>query len=443
VSSLVIRNATVVSDPLSGAFTPNCNVIIEGGEIVSVSRDAPGRASRGATRLDGSGMLLLPGLIDAHTHLYASLTLGMPGKGKPPRSFPEVLRRVWWKWDKLLKHEDVYVSALVGCLASIRNGITTIVDHHASPSAIADSLSWVAAGAEACGLRACLAYEVTDRGGKRRRDEGIRENRRFLKDVRSGGSDLLRGLFGMHAVFSLSDESLRRCADEANDLGVGCHMHVAEHSLEVERFAEDHPEGIFKFLSRIGVLGPTTLLAHTVHLSRRDVRDLIRTGTFNVHNPLSNMGNGVGIAPIAEMLALGQPVGLGSDGFYDIPREMVIARSLQTLGERNPSGFSDEDSLRLVYDHNARFVGRLYGHRFGKVAPGYTADLILLDYEPATPLNRHNCASHILAALGGGTVDTSIIAGRVVMRGREIQTVDEQKTLAKARGVAQGIWDRL
>ncbi len=442
MGSLIILNSTVISDPLTDEVIPNCNVIIEGDEIASVSPARPGPAARPTKRLDASGKLLAPGLIDAHTHLYASLTLGMPAPRRPPRNFPQVLRRVWWKWDKLLGLEDIYFSAVIGSLASIRNGITTILDHHASPSAIGDSLSWVAAGINECGLRAGLAYEVTDRGGKSGRDRGIRENRRFIEENRASQTDLLRDLFGMHAVFSLSDESLRLCAEEANDLGVGCHMHVAEHPLEVERFGKGHPRGILEHLAGIGILGPDSLLAHTVHVDSRDIETLIRSETFNVHNPLSNMGNGVGIAPITQMLAMGQHVGLGSDGFYDVPGEMVVARSLQTLGERDPSGFSDSQALRMVYEHNSGFIERLFDRRFGKVAPGYAADLILLDYNPATPMNRQNCASHLLAALGGGAVDTAIVGGRVVMKGGEFQTVDEDQILARARAVAQGIWDR-
>ncbi len=441
--SILIEGATVVVDPLTSEFHEDFAVAVEGETIVAVG---PAHGLReqypDADRVDGAGSFLLPGLIDAHTHLYAALSLGMPFEDEPPRNFPQILERIWWRFDKALRDDDVYGSALVGSIASIRSGITTILDHHAGPLAVPDSLSRLAAGVEKVGLRACLCYEVSDRDGPVSRDQGIAENRRFILEARSRPANLIRGLFGLHAVFSLADDTLRRCAGEARDLGVGCHMHMAEHLPEVRKFAQEHSQRIPEFLADIGILGPQTLLAHTVHVEPADIEILKETGSFNVHNPRSNMHNGVGIAPVAEMFARDQPVGLGSDGYYDIPQEIVIASILQTLGKGDPSAFSDTQALRMLYDHNVRFSERIFSCKLGQVSPGYVADLILVGYTPITPVESANLTSHIITALGGGA-HTALVNGRIVLRNGQVLSVDEAEVIAEARALAAKLWSRL
>ena len=440
---ILIEGATVIVDPVAGKVAEGATVAVEESEIVAVgpAKDLNSQYA-GAERVDGNGALLLPGLIDAHTHLYAALSLGMPSSGDPPHDFPQILERVWWRFDKALRDEDVALSALVGSIASLRSGITTILDHHASPLAVPDSLNRLAEGVSQVGLRACLAYEVSDRDGPESREQGIAENRRFIRATQTGDDSLLKGLFGLHAVFSLSDETLRRCSEEAAGLGVGCHMHMAEHQPEVAKFAQDHDQTIAEFLAEVGILGPKTVVAHTVHITSDDILVLKETGTFNVHNPKSNMGNGVGISPIIEMIELGQPVGLGSDGFYDIPQEIVVTPLLQTLSTGDPSSFSGQMALQMAYDHNARFAEQVFGCRLGKIAPGYTADLIVVPYDPPTPVEEGNLTSHIISALAGG-VKTALVNGQPVLKDGEILGVDEGRTMAQARERAERFWARL
>jgi putative selenium metabolism protein SsnA len=441
--TILIENAVVIPDPLEAKFYTDQAVAIDGDEIAAIgTAEALNERYPQAEVLDGKGGFLLPGLIDAHTHLYAALSAGMPESSEPPRTFPQILERVWWQFDKALREDDVAISALVGSVNSLRSGITTIFDHHASPLAVPNSLSWLAEGVEQIGLRACLAYEVSDRDGPVSRDQGINENRRFIREVQRNGHRLLRGMFGLHAVFSLSDETLRRCADEATSLGVGCHMHMAEHHPEVVKFAETHDQSIAEFLREIGLLKSGTLVAHTVHVEERDIRVLVETDTFNVHNPKSNMGNGVGIAPVADMLELGQPVGLGSDGFCDIPVEMDTAKRLQTLRAGDPSAFSDSLALKLVYDHNAQFAERVFDCQLGKIAEGYAADVILVDYRPMTPVREENLAGHIVAALGSGP-HTALVGGSVVMKDGNILGIDEAELTERSQAQATEFWARL
>jgi putative selenium metabolism protein SsnA len=442
--SILIENATVVFDPVAGKVADGAAVVVEGAKIADVgSADDLARRYANAERLDGSGALLLPGLIDAHTHLYGALSHGMPTTGDPPHDFPQILERVWWRFDKSLRDDDVTVSAVVGSIASLRNGITTILDHHASPLAVPNSLSRLAEGVGQVGLRACLAYEVSDRDGSESRERGIAENRRFIQETQAADDPLLKGLFGLHAVFSLSDETLRRCAEESADLNVGCHMHMAEHKPEVVKFAQNHDQSIAEFLAEVGILGSKTVVAHTVHVDRDDILVLKESGTFNVHNPKSNMGNAVGISPVAEMMILGQPVGLGSDGFYDIPQEIIAAALLQTLGSGDPSSFSNQMALQMAYDHNVRFAEQVFGCQLGKISSGYAADLILVPYDPSTPLGKRNLTSHIISALSGGRVKTALVNGKLLLKDGDILGVDEERVMTKAREQAEQIWARL
>jgi cytosine/adenosine deaminase-related metal-dependent hydrolase len=170
---------------------------------------------------------------------------------------------------------------------------------------------------------------------------------------------------------------------------------------------------------------------------------LKETGTFNVHNPRSNISNGVGIAPVGQMLKLRQPVGLGSDGFCDMPQEMLLAKHLQTLEARDPSAFSDHLALKLVYEHNAQYLERIFDRRFGRIAQGYAADLVLAAYCPATPVESGNIRSHVVAALNSASVRTVLVGGKVVMRDGEILGLDEDETLARAKTQAAQLWARL
>lgn len=442
--SIIINNAIVIEDPIEGRYSRDLSVLVDREVIKQVGpRDELAKQASDAEMLNGAGMFLLPGLIDAHTHLYAALTMGMPSSKIPPRNFPEVLERIWWSLDRVLQEEDLEISAQVGALASLRSGITTVLDHHSSPSVVPDSLSRISSGIESVGLRACLAYEVSDRDGKEVFEQQVRENLRFSAELAGKKDSLIAGMFGLHAVFSLSDASLQRCAEEAADHGLGCHMHMVEHLTEIEKFSKDHQVSIAEFLKEIGILGPKSLVAHTVHVNRKDIEILKETGTFNVHNPQSNMGNGVGIAPIQMMLDQNQPVGLGSDGYYNLPLQITLARLLQIIASGDPSGFSELSALKLAYRNNSIFAEKIFRVPFGKIMQSYAADLVLIDYQPATPIEKWNIHSHIIAALNSGRVRTAFVGGKPVLKDNVVLGVDEESVKMTGRMRARDLWTRL
>jgi putative selenium metabolism protein SsnA len=437
--ALVIKNGYVVTKPLAGGFRV-ADVLVEGDRVAAVGE---GQAAWGADVIDAAGCWVLPGLIDAHTHLYGALSAGMPAKDVPPQNFPQVLHRVWWRLDKALSPEDVRYSGYVGAIASLRQGITTIFDHHASPSCPDSSLDILAAVVRQVGLRASLAYEVSDRDGPAARDAGIGENRAFFLACQQTQDPMLKAHFGLHAVFSLSDETLLRCAEIGRELGAGFHLHVVEHRTELEKFQAEHDGlGVVAYLDQIGILGPRTIAAHTVHVTEEDAERLARTGATTVHNPKSNMGNGVGVAPVGMLIRHGVRAGLGSDGYYDMPQQIITAPLLQCLHAGNPSAFSGDDALRMVYGNNSALAEQTFGLPFGQIAPGYAADLLIVPYEPATPVDTGNLGAHIVAALVAGPRHV-VIGGAVRMRNGELQGLDVPAIHATARQLAARLWQRL
>lgn len=437
----VIENA-VLADPF-GTFVERGYLIVEGDRIATVDAGAAPDVS-GAEVIDAQGKLLTPGLINAHGHLYSSLARGMPLQGFSPRSFREILEGLWWKLDRALSLEDVYISALVGGIWHMRRGVTTVFDHHASPSAIEGSLSEIKrAVAGELGMRADLCYEVTDRGGTAERDLGISENVRFAKEDTEPGR--VAAHFGLHASFTLSDESLEKARAAAEPLGLPFHIHLSEGKEDPVDSLQKYGVRTAERLDKFGILSEGTLLAHGIQLSGAELELLSQRPASIIHNPRSNMNNAVGAAQVTTMLSRGIKVGIGTDGFgCDILGEMLTARLLAHHTSGDPTALGDDELLSILR-HNYELAGRFFGLPFGRLAEGYAADLVIWDYRPPTPLNRENLLSHLLFAgiSEGLSPDTVFIAGRIRLRDGGFADVDELEIMAKARAAAEALWKRV
>jgi putative selenium metabolism protein SsnA len=313
---LLVGNCRVIThDDRQPFFEEGC-VAIHDGVISGIGPTAKLRQAYPHARfLDAHGHAILPGLINAHTHLYSVFARGMALNDSAPGNFTQIPNRLWWPLDKALTLDDVYWSAMVGMIDCIRNGVTTIFDHHASPGAVPGSLSRIADAAVLAGLRSCLSYAVSDRDGAEVTAQGIEENRALLQRYKDSPDNRLRALFGLHASITLSDKTLERCCQVAADFDAGFHVHTAEARSDVDHCLREHGIRVVERWHRLGILGPRTLVAHCVHVDDREI-DLLRDAKTNVvHNPQSNMGNAVGCAPVAAMMRRGVRVGLGTDGY--------------------------------------------------------------------------------------------------------------------------------
>lgn len=448
---MLITHGTLVTMGASNEVIPDGALYIDGTQIADLGPcDELEARYPEAERLSADGCLVMPGLICAHTHFYGAFARGMALPGEPAASFSEILEKRWWRLDRALWPEDIYSSALVGLVDAIRHGTTTLIDHHASQSRIAGSLDRIAEAVDQAGVRACLCYEVTDRDGEEAARQGIRENVRFLRRARNrqlDGDDRIAATFGLHASLTLSDATLEECAELMKQLSSGCHLHVAEDKADVKDSLRKSGLRVVERLHKAGILGPSTIAAHCVHVDRLETDILLDSRTLVVHNPRSNMNNAVGTADLPWMLRIGIPVGLGNDGFSNnMFTEMTACYLVHKQAKGDPRVLPADHVVQMAWAHNARIARPFFlglGSEFGELAVGAPADIILMDYDPPTPLTTDNLPWHIVFGMDGTGVDTTIVAGRVLMRHRELLTLDEAKIMAGARELAGKLWQRI
>lgn len=438
---MLITNATLITWEAENRVLEDHALLIENDRIreIGTTQDLAAKYPR-EEKLDARGQYVMPGSICAHTHFYGAYARGMAIPGPAPKDFPEILQKLWWPLDRSLDAESIRYSVLPCLVDAVKHGTTTLFDHHASPNAIPGSLDIIAEEVEKAGLRAVLCYEVTDRDGEAKMKAGIEENLRFLKRTKS---PLLAGTFGLHASLTLSDSSLALCRQSV-PADIGFHIHTAEH--EADEYDSLHKSGlrVIDRLHKHGILGPKTITAHGVHFDAREIQLLAETGTWLTHQPRSNMNNGVGVAPIESMMRAGVRVCLGNDGFSNAMwEEWKAAYLLHKVHHRDPRRMNGYDLQKMAIYNNAALANTFFSSAIiGQLIPGAFADMIFVDYHPNTPLTPANLPWHIVFGFQQSMVTTTIVAGKVLMKDRQLLTLDEKEIAAKAREIAPKVWER-
>lgn len=453
---MLIGNGTVVTLGAQNQLIEQGAVLVRGSRIAAIDTDATLRRQRpDAEYIDANGGLIMPGFLCTHTHFYGAFARGMTIPGEPPRNFPEILERLWWRLDKLLTLEDTRASAEMFMADATRHGTTCVVDHHASPNAIDGSLDVIADVVEQAGIRACLAYEVSDRDGPAVVTDGVRENERFIQSLRAerrqqAEAGMIAASYGLHASFTLSTATLERCAAGGANLGVGFHIHVAEDISDERDSISRYGMRVVDRLEASRILGPRSIAAHCVHIRSSETGHLAETHTSSVHNPRSNMNNAVGRAPVEEMVHAGVTVGLGNDGFsMNMMQEMKAAYLMHKLALKDPRVMPGDLVLSMAFQHNAHIIEAVFSPfcadfpRVGELSVGAAADLVLHDYLPPTPLNSGNFPWHLVFGIDVQHVNSTMVAGRWLMRNRQLLTVDEARIHAHARELSQALWKRM
>jgi putative selenium metabolism protein SsnA len=412
------------------------NRVLDSGSVEITADGSIGfvQAGRAASReaVDLRGSLLMPALINAHTHLYSTLARGLRLRGAPPADFPSILKKLWWRLDRALNEEDVYYSALAGLIDSAKSGAGTVIDHHSSPRACAGSLDWIERAFHEVGLRGSTCYEVSDRNGIDAAFKGIGENVRFLERAPAGAQ--VSGMFGLHASFTLGDRTLRACLEANTKFRAGFHVHVAEDRCD--RLA-------VRRLTEFGVLDEKSIAAHCVHVTAAERALLGRRRVNVVHNPQSNCNNALGIADLPALGRASVCVGLGSDGFS--PRmwdEFKAAYHLQKVRARDPRVAAAE-VFAAAFLNNREIVKKIWGTTLGRIEPGAKADLVVLDYQPPTPIGSANLFGHLLFGIANAPVRALMVGGRWVVRDGYCVNVDERQIAARAAARAKALWERL
>ncbi len=434
------ENGIVVTLGNNNRVLWDATVVTEGERIAAIG-DAQAMKQRFpvADAVDCAGKIILPGFICTHHHFYSTMARGMSIPGEPAENFVEILERLWWKVDKALDEEDITLSAQLPLIDCIRNGTTTVIDHHASPGMRDGSLDLIESAVRQAGLRASLCYEVSDRnimGG------GIAENQRFIKKVGKGDGQVA-AMMGMHASFTLSDATIEECVDIARAAGVGCHIHVAEDAADREDSLSKYHLPTVERLDKLGVTGEKSIFVHCVHIDEAEIDILAATRTSVVHNPESNMNNAVGVTPLLKLLNKGVLVGLGTDGMgSDMLVQMRCAYLLHRLANHDPR-VAFLEAPQLLLQNNSAIAERQFGLQLGEIAEGRPADLAILDYQPPTPLSEANFLGHLIFGLVDAVVDTTVCKGKILMKGKQILSMDEERLAARSRELAPKMWKRL
>lgn len=442
---MLITNGRVLTFGDAPRLIENGAVLIDGDLIAAVGESSFLEANHPqAERLDAKGMLVMPGMICAHTHFYGAFARGMYIPGPPMRDFAEILARLWWPLDRALDAEGVRYSALGPLVDAIRFGTTTLIDHHASNRFIDGSLDVIAEAVEESGLRACLCYEVSDRDGPEAAKAGIRENVRFIEKTRRETNPRLAATFGLHAALTLGNTTLAACLAEAERLGeVGFHVHAAEGTADREHSLAAYGLRTIDRLAQHGILGPRSIVAHAIDIDAWEMALLRETGTWVSHQPRSNMNNAVGVADLPAWLRGGIRAVLGNDGFSnDMFSEMKTAYLLHKAARHDPRALPADQLVGLATAGNAALAAQFFARALGRLEPGAFADLILVDYDPPTPLTLDNLPWHLIFGFDGRDVDTTIVGGRVLMAGREIHHLDVERIAARSREAARSTWER-
>lgn len=441
---MILQNATLITFWEPEPLVEGALVAIEGRTVVDFGKvgklidkyDDP-------ETIDLGGRVVMPGLINAHAHLYSSLARGMPPPQVPPRNFTEILQKVWWRLDRALREEDVYLSALVGLLDSVRSGVTTVIDHHSSPNACAGSLDAVWRAFALVGLRGCLAYEVSDRDGEAAASAAVEENVRFIERCRAAKSEMMAGLFGLHASFTLSEATLARAVVSGRGVGAGFHVHVAEDVSDVEDARLKYGKSPVERLIDAGALDGRSIAAHCVHVDAEDVRRLKEGQARVVVNPQSNAANAVGTAHLVALSDAGVALGMGTDGFSPSLFEEFRAAALHQRIRAADPRVALEEAYRAAFLGNADLATSLFGSPLGRIKPGARADLVVLNYEPPTPISRENLLGHLYFGVSRAPVEMVVVNGRVIYRAGVFPGLDEGRVRAHAREAAAALWERI
>lgn len=441
---LLVVNGRVVTRDQERPYFEDGAVAIEGQKILAVGpRDELEKTYPTAERLDARGGVVMPGLINCHTHIYSGLARGLAIKGCNPTNFLENLEQQWWAIDRKLYMDGTRASAYATILDSLRNGVTTIFDHHASYAEIPGSLFAIKDVAQELGIRANLCYEVSDRDGQEKCDQAIAENAEFARWAAKQDDGMIAAMFGGHATFTLSDETMDKMA-EANDGLTGFHIHVSEGMNDVYDSMQNHygVRPVERLLNH-NLLGPRTMLGHCIHVTPGEMDIIKQTGTWLVNNPESNMGNAVGCAPVLEFFRRGIPVCMGTDAYtHDMLESLKVFLIIQRHNAGLPNVGWNED-MTMLFKNNAAMASNYFKRDLGVLREGAGADLAIFDYKPFTPFGPDNVDGHILFGFEGKNCRTTIVNGKVLYKDREFVAFDEDRINAWTMEQAKRLWGDL
>jgi 5-methylthioadenosine/S-adenosylhomocysteine deaminase len=416
----------------------NWGVRVLGEQIAAVAPHASLRADYPSdTVWDAAGQTLSPGFVNAHAHLYGVLAHGLP-LDQAPSGFWPFLKEFWWPLvEDQLDHELIAAATDSVLVELLRSGVTSVYDCLEAPYSLPGCLPAQAEVARARGIRAVLSFEATERVSAANGQLGLQENANFIRAARQAGG-LVSGLMCFHTTFSCSADFIRQAFALGDELNVPVHMHLSEGVHEPEYALEHFGLRPIEYYDSLGVAGPRMLASQCVQLSPREIELVAQRGIRMTHMPLSNCEVGAGIAPVPELLAAGVTVGLGSDGyvndFFEVARGAFL---IHKAYKQDPRVMPANLVWRLATEGGARALGL---EKVGRLAPGWQADLQLIDTRFPTPTEEHNLYEQLVLWRNHTHVRLVMVAGRVRVREGVVLGADNDAIRARAHAAARRLW---
>lgn len=376
--------------------------------------------------IDATDKILLPGLVNTHTHLSMTLFRGLADD----LSLDEWLNDNIWPIEANLNGYYCYIGALLGAIELIKSGTTTFSDMYFYMEDVAKAV-------EESGIRAVLSYGMIDFGDEERRKAEIEENLQLYKNCHNTADGRIKVFFGPHSPYTASEELLKEVRRLATENNIGIHIHVSETQKEINDVSSEKGLRPFEYLESIGFLGPDVVCAHSVWLSDKEIEIIKKNDVKVSHNPCSNMKLASGIAPVSKLLENDICVGIGTDGAssnnnLDLIEELKTASLLQKVATLDPKVLTSDESLAMGTINGARALG--LEDEIGTIEVGKKADLILIDKNNANMVpDSSNLSSNVIYSANGSNVDTTICNGQILMENRKLTTLDEQDIYKKAK----------
>ena len=439
----ILGNGRLITRSQALPYLENGAVCIDGTKIKAVGETAALRARYPeAEFLDARGGVIMPAFINAHTHIYSALARGLSIKGNNPTNFYEVLDGTWWAIDRKLTLKGTKASADALYIDCIKQGVTTIFDHHASYCEIPGSLFQIAESAKQFGIRSCLCYEVSDRDGEEKCLQAIQENADFITECEQRKDPMLAAMFGGHALFTISDKTFDRMV-EANNGRTGYHIHVSEGMNDVYDSLQNYGRRPVQRLQDHGILGEKTILGHCIHVNTAEIEIIKATNTMVVNNPESNMGNAVGTCPVLPLYKAGILLGMGTDAYTnDMLESIKVALCAQRQNACLPNvGWCEVTDM--LFKNNAKIGAKYFPDELGVLKADAAADVIVMDYKPFTPFSDANIDGHMIFGMTGRQCQTTIANGKLLMKDRELIGVDEEAINAHILEESKKLWGAL
>lgn len=419
--SILLTNATYI-DWQSLAFTKT-HILVEEGKNGTIKCIDDLTLYPDCQVIDCTGRFVTRSFAVGHHHAYSAMAKGMPSPKKNPENFYEILQYVWWNLDKNLTRESVEYSALITAMACARAGSTFVIDHHASPNFISGSLEIMAKAFEKVGISHLLCYEITDRDGLEKAQQGLDETAEYLHNSQA--------LVGLHASFTVGNDTLKKAVSLANQFNTGIHIHVAEDFYDQTHCEKNYNKRVIQRLAEAGAMESSkSLLVHCLHLDENERHVIESSPVWIVQNAESNMNNNVGYFNGAGM---GERIMLGTDGMHS--DMLQSAKSAFYVGQRY-----DNISYPSSYQRFRNTHHYLQSNHF---AGDGDNNLVVLDYDSGTEINQENFLGHFIFGIKSEHVHDVISQGKLIVKNRTIQTVNEAEILKESRKLATGLWDRM